>query len=242
MFNNSGTLSAPIAYGIIATLVSDSPARDLITNTGRISGTILLAGGNDSYSGAAGRLAGHLLGGAGNDVAIGGTDNDWFEGGSENDTLYGNAGNDRLIGDAGNDTLNGGIGNDILNGGIGNDRLFGSVGIDSLTGGANNDIFVFNTAPNAATNRDLVTDFYAPQDTFQLENAVFTKLGAGVHTLSPLFFRAGAVALDANDYIVYNRATGVLSYDSNGNGAGGSVALAVLINKPLLAYNDFVVI
>ena len=160
------------------------------------------------------------------DVAIGGVDNDWFEGGAGNDALTGNAGNDRLIGEAGNDTLNGGLGNDILNGGADNDRLFGGAGIDNLAGGANADIFVFNTALNTSTNRDVVGDFTHGQDKLWLENAVMTKLGAGVHALSPAFFRAGAAALDANDYIVYNRTTGVLSYDANGNAAGGAVAFA----------------
>jgi Ca2+-binding RTX toxin-like protein len=239
--NNSGLLSgAGQAYGVVAG--SSVSNRDVINNTGRIAGLVDLNGGNDSYNGAAGHLAGHVLGGAGNDAATGGVDNDWFEGGTENDALTGNAGNDRLIGDAGNDTLNGGLGNDLLNGGIGNDRLFGGLGNDSLTGGLNNDFFVFNTALNAATNRDVVTDFNHIADTLWLENAIFTRLGAGVRALSPLFFRAGAAALDANDYVVYNQATGVLSYDINGNAAGGAIAFATLSNKPALAANDFLVI
>ena len=63
-----------------------------------------------------------------------------------------------------------------------------------------------------------------------------------MHALNPAFFRAGAKALDANDYIVYNKANGVLSYDADGNGARAAIAFAVLINKPVLAANDFVVI
>ena len=168
----------------------DSVARDIMTNAGRMVGNINLGSGNDTYSGAAGHFTGKLLGGAGNDVAIGGIDNDWFEGGTENDALTGNGGSDRLLGQNGNDTLNGGLGNDYL------------------TGGANNDFFVFNTALNASTNRDTITDFNHVADTFKLENAIFTKLGAGVHALNAAFFRAGTKALDANDYIVYNKATG----------------------------------
>ena len=49
-------------------------------------------------------------------------------------------------------------------------------------------------------------------------------------------------AHDANDYIVYNQANGVLFYDANGNGAGGVIALAVLSNRPVLTASDFVVI
>jgi Ca2+-binding RTX toxin-like protein len=138
-------------------------------------------------------------------------------------------------------TLSGGIGNDNLNGGVGNDKLIGGAGIDTLTGGLNNDIFVFN-APLSALNRDVITDFNHIADTFHLENAVMTALGAGVHALSATMFRAGAVALDASDHVIYNQATGYLSYDSNGNAAGGATLLAVLTNRPVLAANDFLVI
>jgi Ca2+-binding RTX toxin-like protein len=216
---------------------------DVVTNSGRMVGTVSLGDDNDVYNGAAGRLTGHVLAGAGNDVAVGGIDSDWFEGGTENDALTGNAGNDRLLGDAGNDTLNGGLGNDVLDGGIGNDTLFGGLGNDKLTGGADNDSFIFNTALNSATNRDTITDFNHVADTFRLENAVFTKLGAGgVHALNPAFFRAGAAAADANDYVNYNQATGLLIYDVNANAAGGAIAFAVLTSKPAIAANDFAVI
>ena len=46
-----------------------------------------------------------------------------------------------------------------------------------LTGGANKDVFVVNTALNASTNRDIVTDFAHGQDKIWLENAVMTRLG-----------------------------------------------------------------
>ena len=118
--------------------------------------------------------------------------------------------------------------------------LFGGLGNDSLTGGANNDYFVLNTSPNASTNRDIVTDFNHVADAFRMENAVFTRLGAA-GMLNAAFFRAGAAAADANDYVIYNQATGVLSYDSNGNGAGGAVQVAFLQNHAALAANDFVV-
>jgi Ca2+-binding RTX toxin-like protein len=154
----------------------------------------------------------------------------------------GNALANVIIGNNAANMLAGGLGNDTLSGGLGNDRLFGEASNDRLAGGLGNDIFVFDTALNASTNRDMVTDFNHVNDTFQLENAVFTRLGAGVHALNPAFFHAGAAAADANDFIVYNQATGVLSYDVNGSGAGGAIAFAVLTNHPVLAANDFLVI
>ncbi len=239
---------------------STAISTDRVTNNGLMVGAISLGLGDDLYDGRGGRVAGTvdgsfgidtLLGGAlgetfsggqGNDVLDGGGGNDVLDGGIGADAVLGGLGNDTLLGQDGNDTLNGGLGNDVLNGGLGNDTLFGGAGNDKLTGGANNDFFVFNTALNASTNRDTIADFNHVADTFKLENAVFTRLGAGVHALSPSFFHAGIKAADANDYIVYNKATGILSYDNDGNGAHAAIAFAVLTNKPVLAANDFQVI
>jgi serralysin len=162
-----------------------------------------------------------------------------FDGRGGNDTINGGAGVDNVVGGIGLDILKGNAGNDILNGGNDGDQLFGGVGNDSLTGGLGNDFFVFNTALNAATNKDTVVDFNAAQDTFRLENAIFTKLGAA---FNPAFFHAGPAAADANDYIVYNKATGALFYDANGSGAGLAIQFATLTNKPTLTASDFVVI
>lgn len=132
----------------------------------------------------------------------------------------------------------------VFNGYGGSDKFIGGLGIDTETGGLGNDIFVFNAPVNVA-NRDVITDFHnvlGDNDTFQLENAYMTKLGAANHVLNPAFFYAGAAAHDANDYIVYNRANGYLSYDVNGNGTGGAMLIAVITNKPVLTYADFVVI
>jgi Ca2+-binding RTX toxin-like protein len=292
--NNSGLITGGLAsFGFSA---FSAPGLDVVTNTGRMIGDILLDAGADVYNGVAGRLSGHIFGRGGADTISTGVDNDWIDGGTGADTMRGGKGNDfyvvdttadkvielanegidtvesslshtlaanveklvlsaaagttgvgnvlanTITGNTGNNVLYGLAGNDVLSGGIGSDRLFGGAGVDTLTGGANADIFAFNTAPNAATNRDIVTDFSHVDDTFQLENAIFIKLGAGVHALNPAFFRAGAVAADANDYIVYNQANGVLSYDVNGNGAGGAIQIAALINKPVLTASDFAVI
>jgi Ca2+-binding RTX toxin-like protein len=159
----------------------------------------------------------------------------------ENLQLLGTA----AIGGVGNalaNVLTGNTAGNVLSGGAGNDTIRGHLGNDTLTGGANNDSFTFNTAPNYSTNRDVVTDFTHGVDKFWMENAVFTKLGAAGVLLNPAFLRVGAAAVDANDFIVYNKATGGLFYDSNANAAGGLLAVAVLINKPLLSASDFAVI
>ena len=157
-----------------------------------------------------------------------------------NNSLVGNTGANVLYGLDGNDTLTGNAGADRLFGGNGNDKLLGGIGNDILVGGAGKDNFVFNVAPTAA-NRDVVGDFSHNDDTFQLENAIFTKLGDAGH-LNADFFRAGPAAVDGNDYIVYNQSNGQLFYDSNANASGGMMLFAILQNKPVLAANDFDVI
>lgn len=168
---------------------------------------------------------------------------DKLYGGNGNDKLSGDAGNDQLYGEGGNDALTGGIGNDLLNGGIGNDILRGQAGNDTLTGGAGKDTFIFDTALNATTNADKITDFNVADDTIQLENAVFTKL-TKTGTLASSAFYAGTSgkAHDADDRIVYETDTGKLFYDSNGDATGGSVLIATLSKNLALTNADFVII
>jgi Ca2+-binding RTX toxin-like protein len=149
---------------------------------------------------------------------------------------------DKLTGSSGANVLNGGGGNDILNGGAGKDTLSGGTGKDTLTGGAGNDTFLFNSALSVATNIDKITDFSVPGDTIQLENAIFTALGAATGTLTAAAFYAGAAAHDASDRIIYNAKTGALIYDSNGSAAGGAIQFATLGHGLHLTNADFVVV
>lgn len=156
------------------------------------------------------------------------------------DQISGGSGNDRLYGHTGNDVLRGAGGRDILLGDAGNDDLFGGVGNDVLTGGRGQDDFVFNTAPSGSTNFDRITDFSAVDDRILLENAVFTRLAAG--GLAASQFVLGTQAQDANDRIIYQRATGTLWYDRDGTGAAAKVAFADLADGTALTAADFLVI
>jgi hypothetical protein len=51
--------------------------------------------------------------------------------------------------------------------------------------------------------------------------------------------RIGSAAADGNDHIIYNRDTGALIYDSNGNAAGGAVQFATIGKGLNLTANDF---
>ena len=78
-----------------------------------------------------------------------------------------------------------------------------------------------------------------PADTVRLKAGVFAGLTAGV--LAADAFHIGAAAADAEDRIIYNNATGALSFDSNGNTAGGITKFAQLAGLAL-TNADFVVI
>ncbi|MEQ1671219.1 MAG: M10 family metallopeptidase [Hyphomicrobium sp.] len=157
-------------------------------------------------------------------------------GGRGNDTLTGNASANVLSGLAGNDVLSGAAGNDTMLGGDGHDRLFGGHGSDVLTGGTGYDAFYFSVA---TVYSDRVTDYNAVQDTIYLDDAAFTRLAPG--NLTTGYFNAGTTVQDANDYVIYNKATGALSYDSNGSAAGGALVIATLNPNLSLTAADIVI-
>jgi Ca2+-binding RTX toxin-like protein len=141
-------------------------------------------------------------------------------------SLQGFDGDDMLSGGRGWDQLNGGVGKDTLIGGAASDLLHGGAGNDTLIGGGGFDGFVFDTAPNSGFNRDTVEDFDPVEDQIFLDDAVFSKLGAGGVTASS--FLIGPAAADADDRIVYDQATGALFYDRDGDGGAAAVQFAML--------------
>lgn len=169
-----------------------------------------------------------------------------FRNTSLNDTLSGGSAADRLAGDQFNNAIYGAQGNDNVSAGLGNDIIFGGTGKDTLAGGSGKDVFVFDTKPNKRTNLDKITDFVVKDDTIYLDNAVFKKLGKGSldkpGKLSKSFFTVGDAAKDANDYLFYNKKTGVLYYDADGSRAGQAVEIATLKKGLAMTYKDFFVI
>jgi Ca2+-binding RTX toxin-like protein len=148
----------------------------------------------------------------------------------------------KLTGNASANVITGSVGNDTLNGGLGN---------DTLTGGGGQDAFVFNTKlgtpkTDRTVNFDKVTDFNVRDDSFHLDNAIFKKLGKGSEVkpgiVNKAFFTIGERAKDRNDYLIYNKKTGVLSYDADGSGAKDAVEFALLKKNLKLTYKDFFII
>ncbi len=218
-------------------------------------------GGNDTLIGAAG--VDTLTGGDGSDTYVIGTNGDLVvetnatatSGGVDtvlsslpSYTLTANVENLTLTAGALNGTGNG-LNNLIsgtaaansLNGAGGNDTLIGGSGNDTLTGGLNADIFRFDSPLNAATNRDVITDFTPSQsDRIQLENSVFTTLTT-TGTLAQSAFFSGAAPTTASHRILYDSATGLLSFDRDGNGAAGAIAFARLSSGLALTNTSFTV-
>jgi hypothetical protein len=202
---------------------------------------VIVTGGvrADQLTGGAGKDA--LNGGGGNDILSGGAAVDTLNGDEGNDTLNGGSGNDKLNGGSGNDTLNGDAGNDTLDGVGGRDTLNGGFGNDMLTGGFGPDGFRFDTALNASTNLDQIFDFSSIDDAIQLGGAIFTAAGP-VGTLAAGAFVIGSSAADAGDRIIYNSATGALSYDQDGTGAVAQVQFATLSVGLALTNSNFKIV
>ena len=152
----------------------------------------------------------------------------------------GGSGGDKLIGNEWSNVLKGGSGKDKLSGGAGADTLAGGKGADILNGGDGADAFLFNAGLGAKSNVDAIRRFAPADDVILLENAVFKTLAAGA--LADSDFHVGSKAHDSSVHIIYNRSSGALIYDKNGNGAGGAVEFAHLKAGLDLTSADFFVV
>ena len=180
-----------------------------------LTGTAAINGtGNASANSMTGNAAANLL-----------------AGGDGNDVLSGNDGNDTLGGDGGNDQLYAGNDSDSLSGGTGN---------DTLSGGAGGDLFIFDTALDASSNVDRITDFSSADDTIVLDDDVFTAFTA-TGTLDAAAFHTGTAAQDADDRIIYDSATGSIYYDADGSGAEAMTLFAQVTAGTTLTYADFLI-
>src|SRR5688572_9876936 len=164
--------------------------------------------------------------------------NNGLAGGAGRDLLMGLGGNDNLQAGDNNDSVVGGTGNDFVSGNNGNDWIDGSAGSDTLNGGGGQDAFILSDMGTA--NADLLADFSTGWDNVQLDAAAFTQIGAaGRFVTGDARFRAGAAAQDADDRIIYNAATGQISYDPDGNGAGAAQLIGTLGAGRTVTATDF---
>jgi Ca2+-binding RTX toxin-like protein len=93
---------------------------------------------------------------------------------------------------------------------------------------------------------DTISDFSVRSDSLWLDNAIFRKLGSGSTSnpgdLNREFFTTGSKAREKDDYLIYNKKTGVLSYDADGSGSKAAVEFAQLKTGLALTYKDFFII
>ncbi len=205
--------------------------------------------GNDTLIGGSG-AANTMLGQAGNDTynvsAVGdsviefvGEGTDTVNASVASFTLGANVENLNYTGTAtftgiGNELANsiaGGAGADFLSGLDGNDILTGKSDADILLGGAGSDEFRYL---GGETGIDRILDFTSGQDRIALALTGFTRT-ATVDFVSG----AGATATSSNSTFLYDPTTGIISYDADGNGAGGPVQIAQVNIGTTVVASDF---
>jgi len=95
-------------------------------------------------------------------------------------------------------------------------------------------------------NFDTIKDFDVADDSFWLDASIFTELGEATRSdprrLDKEFFVIGSRAAEKDDYLLYNKSTGVLSYDADGSGTKAAVEFAQLKAGLALTYKDFYVV
>ena len=249
--NDGAAPAAPIA-------ITGTAGNDILQGT-QFADAMTGNAGNDTFNGGEGNDS--MTGGGGNDVYLVENAGDTYTeaGGGGTDlvisyltthTLGANVEKLQLAGTATsgtgnslNNTITGNSKDNTLNGGSGNDTLIGAAGSDTVSGGNGTDFFVFDTALNSATNVDIITDLVAADDTIQLENAIFTQFATTGAIPGGIFVSGpGAVALDNNDYLIYDTANGNLYYDADGNGVGAQIVFASLTGIPVITAADFAII
>jgi Ca2+-binding RTX toxin-like protein len=126
-----------------------------------------------------------------------------------------------------------------LQGNNGSNALNGGGGADVLYGWGGDDTFMFTTALDAATNVDTIADFSVADDRIWLDDAIFQALAPG--TLSASAFTTGTAASDSGNHIIYDDATGWLSYDADGDGEQAQIHFATLNAHLTLTSDNFYV-
>ena len=230
-------------------------------NGGSGNDTLHGGGDNDSLYGSDGDD--QLYGDAGNDLLEGGVGADVLNGGDGIDTVsYMQSGvfgigpvgvtaslansSANAGGDAAGDTffsienLTGSYGNDLLIGNSGSNVLAGMAGLDNLIGNGGGDTFLFNVVQG--DTRATIVGYTHGQDHIHLDSNAVWLMPEGA--LAESAFVNGTAALDFNDRIIFDSATGNVMYDSDGSGAGAAVVFATMQNLQggSLNHTDFLIV
>ncbi len=263
VLENAGQGTDRVFASVSYTLAAGQDVELLTTDFNPGTAAINLSG-NELANTIFGNDGANILDGrAGADTLVGRLGDDWYFIDNVGDAIVESAGqgNDRIFAST-SYTLGAGVevevmttdfnagtgainltGNELANIIYGNDGaniLDGKAGSDVLVGLSGADGFAFTTALGA-TNVDTIIGFVSGSDRLQLDDAIFTALGAP-GTLNANAFVAGSAAGDSDDRIIYDSANGQLFYDADGNGAGAAILFATLSGNPVLVASDFQVI
>jgi Ca2+-binding RTX toxin-like protein len=243
-YHVDGSLQTIVDVNGIDTLVLDAAGtidlRGVDIPGADLHRSFLTGGLNDGTMIAFGNFIENAVGSAGNDT-IWGTD---IAGSANRNDIRGNGGNDIIRALNGDDRIQGNDGNDNIDAGAGNDLVYGQRGQDTIRLGTGKDTLVFNTVARA-DNVDRVLDFRPVDDTFNVDNAVFTAAGANGKLATGAFYMdtvGAAAAHDTTDRFIYSKVNGGLFYDPDGTGAQAQVRVATLNAGLVLTAADFLVI
>ncbi len=156
------------------------------------------------------------------------------------DRINGTNLNDTLLGRDGNDQLDGSPGNDILKGGKGNDFIWGHGGFDKLQGDAGLDVFHFEVdSMTLPVGYDKIKDFTPGEDLIDIAFNVPNHPPPGY--LGDQYFHKGHSATAPDQLVIYDKKSGDISIDFDGNGPGAQFLLAAVKAHTKLHADDFYV-
>jgi Ca2+-binding RTX toxin-like protein len=207
------------------------------------------AGGNSLDNHLIGNAGNNLLaGGLGADTLEGGLGDDIYVLSDTVDTIIDTGGEDtirsnldialisdienaHLVGIADTSATGNGLDNKLL-GNMADNILDGAGGVDTLTGGQGADTFVISNNGDGIA-ADTITDFQSGEDlivvdlvSFGIDPEALGLLSSGLVSDDSFVSGAGARALDADDYFIFDTAQGTLLFDADGSGDGEAVVIA----------------
>ncbi|MES2634470.1 MAG: calcium-binding protein [Pseudomonadota bacterium] len=220
-------------------IVKSGTGNDTIT-TG--SGVDEIEAGDGNNTVDAGDGTNTVTTGAGNDTITTGAGQDLIKAGSGDDIITAGAGADRITAGDGDDSVNAGEGDDWINAGG---------GTDSLIGGGGHDTFAYRSLADAVSGADTISDFNTSNPGLEGEGDIL-HLSRLVNDFANAPSGTTLAKLVASGHLSFSgdSETTVISFDSNGNSAGGSIGTLVTLvgvaftteGDAVMAFNDNVLI
>lgn len=252
----AGTTLKSVSYGFVkdglyGTFTADSTVERMVIKGTAADETYYGSAGDDWFDGRGG--ADTFFGSAGNDGYVitsagayvvgektgGGTDTIWStvsidlreQGAVENLRLMETGANPaNAIGNQLANLITGNSADNIIAGGTGVDKLYGKGGADT-----------FYFAEKGAANRDTIFDF-DDNDHISLSSSAFGGLASVGGVLADSAFSTTG-ASGASAQILYNKTTGIVSYDVDGAGSAAAVDVASIgKNLAFVDASDFLIV